>query len=101
MVKYTSERGRNGKPRESLPRTPQPSAANAQDGMENAREKARRYLPDWVDTCAAIALSPDSDCGLHTRYLCGHELSSIAGAIPQPLPSLPLHSSANGGHELG
>jgi hypothetical protein len=67
--------------------------------MEIARERARRYLPDWVDVCAAIALSPDSDCGLHTRYLSGHELSTIAGAIPQALPSLPLHEVVNGGRE--
>jgi len=40
-----------------------------------------------VDTCAAIALSPASECGLYTRYLAGHELSSIAGAIPQALPA--------------
>jgi hypothetical protein len=61
MTKYTSERGRNGKRAEPLPLTPAPSAANAQDGMEIARERARRYLPDWVDVCAAIALSPDSE----------------------------------------
>jgi hypothetical protein len=96
MAKYTSKKSKNPEP---LPLAPAPSAANAKDGMEIAREKARRYLPDWVDTCAAIALSPDSDCGLHTRYMCGHELSSIAGAIPQALPVLPLHDVVNSGRE--
>ena len=86
MAKDTSERGRNGKRPEPLPRTPPSSAANAKDGMEIARESAC-YLPDCVDTCAAIALSPASECGLYTRYLAGHELSSIAGAIPQALPA--------------
>jgi hypothetical protein len=68
MVKYTSDRGRNSNRPEPLPRTPPPSAANAKDGMEIAQERARRYLPDWVDVCAALALSPDSEAKLHTRF---------------------------------
>jgi hypothetical protein len=99
MVKYTSGRGRNNDGPEPLPRTPAPSAANAKDGMELAQERARRYLPDWVNVCAALALSPDSEAKLHTRFLAGHELSTIAGVIPQSLPSLPLHDATNGGRE--
>jgi hypothetical protein len=99
MAKFTSGRVKHSDGPESLPRTPAPSAANAKDGMEIAQERARRYLPDWVDVCAAIALSPSSEAKLHTRFLAGHELSTIAGVIPQSMPALPLHEVANGGRE--
>jgi hypothetical protein len=86
MVKHISRNSHNP---EHLPRTPPPSTSNEKDGMEIAREKARRYLPDIVDMCAAIALAPDSEAKLHTRFLAGHEISTIAGVIPQMLPELP------------
>jgi hypothetical protein len=58
--------------------------------MELAREEARRYLPNTVPMLAAIAFSPDSEAGLHTRQLCTKQIADIAGVIPQATPSTPL-----------
>ena len=72
------------------PKVPVPSSASAPDGVERARVKARRYLPDAVDFLAAIAFVQDSEAALHTRMLAAKEIVSIAGAIPQATPSPPL-----------
>ena len=73
-----------------VPVIPVPSSASAPDGVESARAKARRYLPDAVDFLAAIAFAVDSEAALHTRMLAAKEIVSIAGAIPQATPSPPL-----------
>jgi hypothetical protein len=90
----------SSRPPERTPRVPPPSAAYAADGMEGARELARRYLPDAVRFLAGIALAPDSEAPLHSRMLAAKELVAIAGAIPQATPSLPapqpLYEPADG-----
>jgi hypothetical protein len=68
---------------------PPPSASRGQDGIEIARERARRYLPDLVDLFAAIALAP-GDASPHTRFCAGREVAGIAGALPSPIPQLPV-----------
>ena len=68
---------------------PAPAAAHSHDGMEGARERARRYLPDAVDFLASIAFARDSEAALHTRMLAAKEIVSIAGVIPQATPALP------------
>jgi hypothetical protein len=59
------------------------------------REKARRYLPDLVDLLAAIALSPSSEAPLHSKMMSAKHIMDIAGAIPQPIPTL-LPGAADG-----
>ena len=76
--------------REHAPKVPAPSSASAPDGVERARVRARRYLPDAVDFLAAIAFAPDSEAALHTRMLAAKEIVSIAGGVPQLSPSPPL-----------
>jgi hypothetical protein len=93
MTKYLSERSSHS---ECVPSVPAPSEAHAGDGMELARELARRYLPDTVRLLAGIALAPDTEAGLHTRMMCARSLVEIAGVIPQATPEppsqpLPLH----------
>jgi hypothetical protein len=73
-----------------VPAVPLPSSASAGDGVERARAKARRYLPDAVDFLAAVGFSAESEAALHTRVLAVKEIVSLAGAIPQPAPSPPL-----------
>jgi hypothetical protein len=99
MTKHQSERSSHP---ERLPRAPAPSAAHAGDGMELARELARRYLPDTVRLLAGIALAPDTEAGLHTRMMCARSLVEIAGVIPQATPEpppqpLPLHEGSGDG----
>ena len=67
---------------------PPPSAAHASDGMEVAREMARRYMPDAVQFLAGLAFAPDSEAPLHTKMMATKELVSIAG-VPQPTPATP------------
>jgi hypothetical protein len=38
---------------------------------------------------AAIALSPDSEAGMHTKVLAISKLMELGGALPQPTPSAP------------
>jgi hypothetical protein len=59
--------------------------------MEEAREMARRYMPNAVSFLASVAFAPDSEAPLHTRMLATKELVSIAG-IPQPTPAVPAPS---------
>jgi len=90
-------------PREHAPRiVPTPSSASAPDGVERARIRARRYLPDAVDFLAAIAFAPDSEAALHTRMLAAKEIVSIAGGVPQLSPSpppAPAHERPGDGRE--
>ena len=72
-----------------VPAAPAPSSTSAPDGMELARELARRYLPDTVRLLAGIALALDTEAGLHTRMMCARTLVEIAGVIPQTTPELP------------
>jgi hypothetical protein len=74
---------------EHMPTTPPPSSVSPTDGMEEARALGRRYLPDLVRSWAAIALGEDSEASLHTKFLAGNAIASIAGAIPQPTPTPP------------
>ncbi|HKD25743.1 MAG TPA: hypothetical protein VKC66_07475 [Xanthobacteraceae bacterium] len=84
MAKNTSERSPD-----RVPHVPPPSAAHAPDGMESARELARRYLPDTVRLLAGIALAPDSEAALHTRMMAAKDIVAIAGVIPQATPTAP------------
>jgi hypothetical protein len=69
---------------------PLPAAKTATDGVEQARQIARMYLPDSVRLLASIALSKDSEAALHTKMLACKELVTIAtGALPQPTPAPP------------
>jgi hypothetical protein len=82
---------------------PPPSTAHAGDGMEVARELARRYLPDAVVFLAGLAFAPDSEAPLHTKMMATKELVSIAG-VPQPTPMAPapaplLHENPPADHE--
>jgi hypothetical protein len=81
---------KSSKEPERAPRVPPPSTAYAADGMDGARELARRYLPDAVRLLAGIALAPDSEAPLHSRMLAAKELVAIAGVIPQATPTPPV-----------
>jgi hypothetical protein len=49
------------RPSEPIPAAPAPSAASAAEGMERARDMARKYLPDVVRLHAGVAFAPDSE----------------------------------------
>lgn len=85
MAKATKPEPRRG----DLPPAPEPSSASAADGMAEAQRRARQYLPDVVDVLAAIALSGDSECGLHTRLMAAKELHALAFGMPQQVPAMP------------
>jgi hypothetical protein len=96
MAKQSSPSGK------VLSAPPPPSASHGQDGIETARERARRYLPDLVDLFAAIALAP-GDASPHTRFCAGREVAGIAGALPSPIPTLqePAPERSGNGSESG
>ena len=79
-----------------VPAAPVPLAKTATDGVEDARQIARMYLPDSVRLLASIALSKDSEAALHTRMLCAKEIVAIAGVLPQPTPSPPQPQDEGG-----
>lgn len=85
MAKATKPELRRGE----LPPAPEPTSSTAADGMAEAQRRARQYLPDVVDVLAAIALSGDSECGLHTRLLAAKELHAVAFGMPQAVPVMP------------
>ena len=73
-----------------VPLPPEPSSASAAEGMELAREMARRYLPDLVRLHAGIALGSNSEALLHTRMLSAKEIRELAGGgLPQTAPAPP------------
>jgi hypothetical protein len=41
---------------EAVPQAPPPAAASSAEGMEHAREMARRYLPDVVRSRTSLCL---------------------------------------------
>jgi hypothetical protein len=87
---------------ERLPAVPLPSSSSASDGLERGRALARQYLPDVVSKLAAIGLSPDSEAALHTKVMAMKDILSIAGALPQAMPSAPLlptDARAGDGHD--
>jgi hypothetical protein len=65
--------------------------------MEQARDMARRYLPDDVRLWAAIAFG-DSDATLWTRLQAGRLLAQLAGAIPETVPEVPQPRRDGGAH---
>jgi hypothetical protein len=80
---------------------PPPSPSHGQDGIAVAREPAKCYLPDLVDLFAAIALAP-GDASPHTRFWAGREVAALAGALPSPIPTLPVlpaNERSNNGSE--
>ena len=82
-----------------VPVAPEPSSISAAEGMEHARELARRYLPDLVRLHAGIALGSNSEALLHTRMLSAKEIRELAGGgLPQtaPAPSTPQDDHGNG-----
>ena len=97
MPKTPSDRhnhSKRGEHSQNVPPAPSPSASCAADGVSVGREKARRFLPDCVDLLAAIALSPSSEAPLHSKMMSAMRITDIAGAIPQPTPTLPLPPGA-------
>ena len=98
MVKYPSKHPNH---EHRVPLAPDPLSASPREGMERAREMARRYLPNDVLLWAGVAFAPDSEASLWVRVQCGRLLAEIAGAIPQAVPEAPLphdeNSDAGGG----
>jgi hypothetical protein len=80
-----------------VPSAPPPSSASASEGMEFARETARRYLLNTVLLWAAVAFAPDSEASLWTRVQCARLLAEVAGAIPQTVPEAPRPHDEDGG----
>jgi len=76
-------------PSEQSPSPPKPTAATSIDGIEEGRSLGRQYLPDLVKLLAGIALAPESEASLHTRFLAANALIGIAGVLPQPMPLAP------------
>lgn len=81
---------------EAVPEAPPPAAASSSEGMEHARDMARRYLPDVVRLHAGVAFGADSEASLWVRVNCARQLAELAGAIPQAVPEAPPRSSGDG-----
>lgn len=75
--------------RVELPPVPPPSATSALDGVAEARERARRYLPDLLGLMVSIALAPEAEVSLHTRLLAGREVRELAFGLPPAVPEAP------------
>ena len=75
--------------KQDIPAAPEPTTESTQEGLERARALGRRFLPDVVKLLAGVALSPESDAGLHTRVMAAKEIVAIAGGVPQPIPPPP------------
>jgi hypothetical protein len=86
MAKHPSERPARA---HRVPSAPPPASASAPEGMELARETARKYLLNTVVLWAAVAFAPDSEASLWTRVQCARLLAEVAGAIPQVVPEVP------------
>jgi hypothetical protein len=99
MAKYPSERPARA---QRVPSAPPPSSASASEGMELARETARRYLLNIVLLWAAVAFAPDSEASLWVKVQCARLLAEMAGAIPQAVPEAPSpsrHEAVSDGHD--
>jgi hypothetical protein len=94
MGKYASERPTRP---QHVPSAPPPSSASASEGMERAREMARRYLPNDVLLWAGVAFAPDSEASLWVKVQCARLLAEVAGAIPQAVPAAPQPRDDDGG----
>lgn len=75
-------------PPQRVPIAPEPSAACASDGMEDAQKLARRFLPDCVALWSAIAFG-DCEASLWVKLQAARLLAQTAGAIPEPTPDMP------------
>jgi hypothetical protein len=85
-------------PPQRVPSPPPAASTSAADGLERAREIARRYLPNGVRLWAAVAFAQDSEASLWTRVQCARLLAQVAGALPQAVPEAPgLHDEDGGG----
>jgi hypothetical protein len=51
--------------------------------MENAKELARRYLPNAVELLAAVAFGDDNPASLHSRVIAAKEIITVAEILPQ------------------
>jgi hypothetical protein len=95
MAKYSSEYPTRP---QRVPSVPEPTTADASSGVQEARETARRYLPNGVRLWAAVAFGQDSEASLWTRVQCARLLAQMAGALPQAVPEAPgLHDEDGGG----
>jgi hypothetical protein len=89
-------------PEQRTPVTPAPFAATASEGMERAKETARKYLPNSVDFLAAAAFADDSPASLHSRIIAVKEIIAVAAVIPQGITaSLPHRESGENGDAAG
>jgi hypothetical protein len=98
MVKYPSKRPNH---EQRVPLAPDPLSASPREGMERAREMARRYLPNDVLLWAGVAFGSDSEASLWVRVQCGRLLAEVAGAIPQPVPAAPQPHDEDGDGSSG
>ena len=87
------------RPSELVPAAPTPSAASAPEGMQQARQLARRFLPNGVLLWAGVAFG-DSEASLWVKVQCARLLAEVAGAIPQAVPEAPRpHEGADDSSE--
>ena len=94
MAKHSSEYPTRP---QRVPSAPEPTTADASAGVQEARETARRYLPNGVRLWAAVAFAQDSEASLWTRVQCARLLAQVAGAIPQAVPEAPGPHDEDGG----
>jgi hypothetical protein len=95
MAKYSSEYSTRP---QRVPSVPVPASTSAPQGLQEARETARKYLVNAVLLWAAVAFG-DSEASPWVRVQCARLLAEVAGAIPQPLPQAPRPHDGDGGGE--
>ena len=76
-------------PPQHVPAAPEPSSASASEGVERARETARKFLVDAVLLWAAIAFGDSETVSLWTRLQAARLIAQLAGAIPEAVPEAP------------
>jgi hypothetical protein len=57
--------------------------------MKDAKEAARRYLPNAVNFLASAGFADDSPASLHSRIIAVKELIGLAAVTPQGIPGFP------------
>jgi hypothetical protein len=77
------------RPPQRVPSPPPAASTSAADGLERARELARRYLPNGVLLWAGVAFAPDSEASPWVKVQCARLIAEVAGAIPQAVPEAP------------